>query len=253
MEMNVSDFRFRLVGSSSVRFSQLEHGCGAIPDRLDVSLFLGGIGEGNVCFEIPESETDLVLFYEPSFSLGAAERRWMTLANPASVEAARSVDVSLEPLPNRTSGHFRTNPIPPGMTVESEGGFALTIVSVTSNATDIVMNESRLNDPPSDGNIFTMARLRVQNVGGDANVEMNVSNFRFGLVGSSSVRFSQLEHGCGAIPDILDVSLFLGGIGEGNVCFEIPESENDLVLFYEPSFSFNAAERIWLKVSENQE
>ena len=249
-EMNVSNYRFNLVGSSSVRFSQSEHGCGVIPNELNLSLFLGGTGEGNVCFEIPKSETDLILFYqEPRSwsSLGQTSRKWMMVANPASVEAVRVGDVSLEPSPGREIGYFRTNPIPPGMAVESGDGFAFTVVSATFNATAAVMNRNRFNDPPADGNIFTIARVRVQNVGGDANTEMNVSNYRFNLVGSSSVRFSQSEHGCGVIPDELNLSLFLRGTGEGNVCFEIPQSETDLILIYEPRFS-DAADRRWMKL-----
>ena len=246
-ENELSKFDFALVGSSAVKFSTLEHSCGVIPDNLNVSLFLGGIGEGNVCFEIPQSETDLILIYEPSRD--AAGRRWMTLTNPVSVEAARVVDTSLEPSPGQEIGHFRTNPIPPGMAVESGDGFTFTVVSATFNATAAVMNENPFSDPPADGNIFTIARVRVQNVGGDANSEINLSYSDFALVGSSAVKFSWLGHSCGLlIPDELDVSLFPGGIGEGNVCFEIPQSETDLILIYEPLFSLDAADRRWMKL-----
>ena len=93
-----------------------------------------------------------------------------------------------------------------------------------------------------------MARLRVQNVGEDANSEIDLNEFYFALVGSSGVKFSTFEHSCGVIPNELDVALFPGGIGEGSVCFQIPQSETDLILIYEPLFSLDAAERRWLSL-----
>ena len=77
MESDIAQRDFRLVGSSAIIFSSFEQSCGVIPDDLDAELFLGGMVEGNVCFEIPESETDLILFYDPFF--GSAERRWMRM------------------------------------------------------------------------------------------------------------------------------------------------------------------------------
>ena len=200
-----------------------------IPDRLDVELFPGGIGEGNVMFIIPESETDLVLRYDRS--------RWLAFANPDSVEAPRVVDVSLEASPGQAPGHFRTNPIPPGTTVVTDYGQALTILSVTPDATDEVLNYNSRNDPPKEGYRYAMARLRVQNVGENVNASMSVGYNHFGLVGASAVNYS--SGGCGVIPDPFPHSflggedrLFPGGIYEGNVCFNIPDSETDLVLRY---------------------
>ena len=168
----------------------------------------------------------------PRWAICLPDRRWLEFANPDVVEAPRVVDASITPSPGQSPGHFRTNPAPPGTTVEAKDGVALTVVSVNPDAADPVMNEYPSNKPPAEGNRFVMARVRVQNVGGDVNSE--ISRFNLDLVGSSAVIFSQHEHSCGAIPNALSASLFLGGIGEGNVCFETPESETDLTLIYAP-------------------
>ena len=249
-ETDIGNFQFRLVGSSATLFSPFEHSCGVIPDELSLKLFKGGTGEGNVCFEIPEAESDLILLYEPLFSFDETNRRWLQAAEPDSVEPIQSVEVSLTPTPGQSPGHFRTRPMPPGETVTTSDGLALTIVSATLDATSMVHDANRFNDPPSMGNRFTMVRVRVQNIGGSANSETDIGNFQFRLVGSSATLFSPFEHSCGVIPDELSLKLFKGGTGEGNVCFEIPEAESDLILLYEPSFSFDETVRRWLRAAK---
>ena len=219
--------------------------CGVIPEALSVKLFQGGTGEGNVCLEIPETESDLILFYGPLFSFNNSDRRWLQVANPNSVEPLKSVEVSLEPTPDQRPGHFRTNPTPPGETVTTSDGLGITILSVTLDATSVVLNA------PSEGNRFTIVRVRVQNIEGSANNEISIGKSDFHLVGSSATLFSPFEHSCGVIPEPLSVKIFKGGTGEGNICFQIPETESDLILFYGPLFSFNDSDRRWLIVPPN--
>ena len=251
-ETDIGASLFRLVGSSATLFSPFEHSCGVIPDELSLKLFKGGTGEGNVCFQIPEAESDLILLYDPSFSFDETNRRWLQAAEPDSVEPIQSVEVSLEPTPSQSPGHFRTSPMPPGETVTTSDGLALTIVSATLDATSVVFDANRFNDPPSMGNRFTMVRVRVQNIGGSVNSETDIGASLFRLVGSSATLFSPFpfEHSCGVIPDELSLKLFKGGTGEGNVCFQIPEAESDLILLYDPSFSFDETNRRWLQAAE---
>ena len=68
---------FRLVGSSATLFSPFEHSCGVIPDELEVKLFRGGVGEGNICFEVPVTESEMILVYDRLWSLDDSNRRWL--------------------------------------------------------------------------------------------------------------------------------------------------------------------------------
>lgn len=57
---------FYLTGSSNLLYDTYsdESDCGMIPDKLAEEYFQGSSGEGNVCFEIPLDETDLLLLYQ---------------------------------------------------------------------------------------------------------------------------------------------------------------------------------------------
>ena len=250
-EIDIEESAFRLAGSSAILFSPYEHSCGVIPDELSFKLFKGGAGEGNVCFQIPEAESDMTLLYEPFLSFDGSDRRWLQVADPASIEPLRSVEVSLEPALDQSLGHFRTNPIPAGETVTTSDGLGITIVSVTLDATSVVLNANRFNEPPSEGNRFMILRVRVQNIEGSVNNEIDIEESAFRLAGSSAILFSPYEHSCGVIPDELSFKLFKGGAGEGNVCFQIPEAESDMTLLYEPFLSFDGSDRRWLAVPPN--
>jgi hypothetical protein len=64
---DVSDFNFKLTGSNNVLYSSYDdkNDCGIIPKSLTATLFPGGQTEGNVCFKLPSSETNLLLVYDP--------------------------------------------------------------------------------------------------------------------------------------------------------------------------------------------
>ena len=159
--------------------------------------------------------------------------------------------VSSTPTPTASPeapGHGRTQPVGAGVTVTTSDGLGLTVVSARLDAAKFVLAADSLNDPPASGNRYTVVRVRIENLDGPVDGEKSIDSSQFRLVGSSGRVFSTLDHTCGVVPDELSLSLFGGGRGEGNVCFEIPNSESDLVLFYEPSEESDGSERRWLKV-----
>ena len=193
-----------------------------------VALFPGGTGEGSVCFEIPKSETDLVLMYDARG--GFDNRIFFALANPDSVEPVRGVDAPA--VRSEAAGRSRFNPAPPGRYVESADGLmALTLVSVNMDADFSEFFESYDPNAPysrvAEGNRLAAARVRVQNIGGDVNSALIIEG-GFTLVGSSSVEF----YHSGCRESFQSPALFLGGIAEVDVCFEMQESETDLVLIH---------------------
>ena len=244
---------FALVGSSSAQFR--DRGCRAT--RQAPAIFLGGIAEVDVCFETPESETDLVLIHtspnpprQPG-RLSAPQlekpRRYLAFANPDVVEAARVVDAPLEPSPGQVAGHFRSSPAPPGASAYNPWGMAISIVSANLDAAAEILNENPTIDPPAEGSRFVAARARIEWVGGNASNITPVDIYPFNLVGSSSVVFS-FYNPCGALPDELPYVQLSGGEAvELDVCFEIPESETDLILFYGPP---NDESTRWMRMPE---
>ena len=161
---------------------------------------------------------------------------------------------SVSPTPTHTAepaapGHSRTQPVDAGVPVTTADGLGLTVVSARLDATQIVLDADPLSDTPASGNRFTVIRVRIENLEGPVDSERSIDSSQFRLVGSSGRVFSTLDHSCGVVPDELSLSLFGGGTGEGNVCFETPVTESDLVLFYEPSSSSNRLDRRWLKTA----
>jgi hypothetical protein len=77
----ISEGDFKLTGSLNRVYSPYEEGssCGVIPNELQAELFSGGSTEGNVCFQVPASETGLILIAEPMFTFGENERRFFAL------------------------------------------------------------------------------------------------------------------------------------------------------------------------------
>ena len=233
----------RLIDSSSVTLGGMadtvrDRHCGTVPDDIErfhesAALFPGGTLEGNLCFEVPKSETDLVLMYDDGE--GYDNQRFLALANPDSAEPVRVVDAPLEP---QAAGRSRFNPVPPGGHVESADGLlALTVISTDMDADISAIPYSRYHDrgdpyyhPPAEGNRLIAARVRVQNVGGDVDTALTADGGQFAIVGSSAIESHAHQRGCRATLD--PPALFLGGIVEINVCFEVPESETDLVMNY---------------------
>ena len=140
-ELSLSKVDFRLTGSSATiiqPYTELFTDCyGRFPNDRFVSLLKGGATEGVVCFDVPETEPGLTLFYEPRpvgpFATPAvANRRWMQVSQPDKVEPLRDVAATYEPAPE---GLSPINPAPPGTTVRTHDGFDVSVISHVKNAT----------------------------------------------------------------------------------------------------------------------
>ena len=76
--VEVASYDFKLIGNNRVVH---DSSCGfsVIPDALgSVEVFSGGQAIGNICFQIPEDETGLILIHEPGF--GSGGRRFLSLS-----------------------------------------------------------------------------------------------------------------------------------------------------------------------------
>ncbi len=106
----------------------------------------------------------------------------------------------------------------------------MTVVSVTPDATDLVLGENSFNDPPATGQQFFLATVRLTYIG-ETSDEFYVSDLN--AVGQSAVSYNQFDDYCGSIPDELPSrELFTGGTIEGNVCWSVePEDANSLMLY----------------------
>jgi uncharacterized protein DUF4352 len=78
--LTVSSSDFKITGSGNILYDNFnDHSCGFIDGELRGELFAGGELEGHVCFQVPQSETALILVADPFFSFEDSDRRYLAL------------------------------------------------------------------------------------------------------------------------------------------------------------------------------
>jgi len=230
--VSVSQYDYSFVGSRQVVYIPASNSCGVIPNDLDASYFKGGLATGAVCVSVPEDDVDsLVMFYEQLF--GSEDRTWFGLQPEVAADVRPTVSVDLSPDGSTAVGRSRTNPASSGTTIRGDDGIEVTVTGVNPDAWPMVQSENMFNDPPAEGFRFLMMTLDVANQGSETS-ETRVATGDFRVVGNDAI----LRHtfGCGLIPNRLDLSLFPGGSGAGNICAEVPSSLTGVILIYESGF-----------------
>ena len=205
------------------------------------SLDRGESANSVLCFEVPEDEEGLRVFYE-SIAPYIGWRRilgfWEVSADvapPAPAEARSTSD---------TYG-TRTNPVPLGESGLGSSGIAITVVSADLNANQALEDaHGEYYRPPTQGNRYVTVRARVQDVTGRDGDQFDVRQWTyghdFGLIASSGlITFAASHDDCGIGHERLrELNVFKGGWMETDLCFEIPIEENRPVLFYTQAAGF---------------
>ena len=91
-------------------------------------------------------------------------------------------------------------------------------------------------------------RVRIRNAGSGEDT-LDASEGDFGMTGSANVLYEPYDDksSCGFLTqDRLQAKLFPGGSAEGNVCFQVPSDEQDLLLVVSPFISFKGSDRRYL-------
>jgi len=132
------------------------------------------------------------------------------------------------------------NPYPSATPQVMPDGWLIEVIKFNSNAWPVIKSENQFNDPPSSGKKMAMVTVRVVNDSTSTQPNL-IKAKKFSMVGSKKELYGD---GCGVIPNELDKSLFFGGEGTGNVCFEVGESETDFLLVYEHKYN----DYIFLKI-----
>lgn len=161
---------------------------------------------------------------------------------PSDTGAINSDDDDDTTLPGAAG--TRANPIPIGQTVAIGDDWELTVLSVTPDATDLVMAENSFNDPPAPGHQYLLVTVRLTYTGDDSD-----EFYGWGLraVGQSAVSYSQFEDSCGVTPDELSSrELFTGGTIEGNLCWSVATEDADSLVLYDGDL--DSDERVYLSL-----
>ena len=145
-------------------------------------------------------------------------------------------------------GYSLANPIPAGESLQGSDGTEVRVLGIVEEARRQVADANTFNDPPSAGSKFYMVSIGVAYLSGTGSI--NVSAADYSLVGDNRIVYTPYENSCGVIPDELAGELFPGGRIQGNICFEIPKDEGNLVLIHAPGFG--AESRRFVRLSRGE-
>lgn len=281
-----AELNFQAVGDSNVGYATYSDTCGVIPDdsyRV-TDLFEGGSAEFNICWSVSSEDADSLVMYVESFLDFDSDPVWYSLGNTvAQTEASESLDEdaaetstglkedapedveastpdsdasgSTEPsdeTPTSSAGAEgadRDSPVALGDTA-SVGDYDLTVISVTPDATDVVMEENQFNEPRAEGKQFFLARIAVTYNGSESGVPAAELNFQ--AVGDLEAGYATYTDTCGVIPDdaYLVTDLFEGGTAEFNVCWAIDSEDEDSLVMYVESFLDFDGEPVWFSLED---
>jgi len=201
--------------------------CGKVPDRLDGVLAEDGSAEGNLCFQVPISETEgLSLYYAPSRRIQGI---WALSADAAS----HAVPEPGKPV----SDHYGTRaaPVPMGDKAVVLDGHAITVLAVNMNASHTEHRDYSHTppEPPPPGEKYAVARIRVENHTVPDHAILSADWDDYGVITQSgTVIFGHDERCPYTRHSIYRNVMFRHGFAEGDLCFLVPENETGLTLFY---------------------
>lgn len=251
--LTVEDSHFRLMDKNRVLYHPHQNSCGPlewtlprdiITNSLRRELFIGGRTRGNICFEISEDESNLLLVHQPESTTKSL--RFLTLDPLANGSPSDLTTISVEPRQDSLSfppGFTVDNPVEAGGTLNGSDGTGIVATAIVEQAWELIQPESEYNDPPAEGYRFYMVTVEVAYNIGEGFISVKASDFA--LTGDHRAVYLPHWDWCGITPNELAGEVFIGAKIKGNICFEIPESESNMILIHQPGASGHV--NTWLR------
>lgn len=205
------------------------------PKPLEGQLFPGGTTSGQIAFEVPKEEQNLMLRVQESFSFDSDTQRVVAIMEGAKL----TPNPELSGITPTDIGTSRNAPAKRGETVTTDA-YEVTVVEVVrgSDAAKLVEEANEFNDPPEQGKEYVAVRLKVRYIGADEpDNAQGVDGSLFKITGEKNVVYEKPSV-VSPSPD-LDATLFPGGETEGWEVFSVAENESQLTLIFEPLFSLS--------------
>lgn len=134
-------------------------------------------------------------------------------------------------------GSSRGEPAPLGEPVESDN-LRITVLDVDLDAGSRLEELGAFDPTPVTGRRVVLVRVMAEHVGDDSDETVSIYESVFKITGSANVIYDAFQDdiSCGFIDDSIQGEMFPGGSIEGYVCFQVPESEADLILIADHGF-----------------
>jgi hypothetical protein len=204
------------------------------PKPLEGELFPGGKAEGQIAFEVPSDESNLMFQVAESFSFD--DTQYFVAIDQ---EARITPDAALPDIEATKSGTRRDAPAKPGETVITED-WQVTLIDVMRGpeAAKLVQHANQFNEPAPAGTEYIAVKLRVRSIAQNKpDVAQHVDGSFVKVTGEKNVVYDRPS--VVAPSPELDASLFPGGEAEGWEVVSVATGEQKLVLIFEPLFSFS--------------
>ena len=154
-----------------------------------------------------------------------------------------AVQVETSPVPTSTTGPSAPTAASIGEEVEL-GDWRVSVTEFVPNATDQVLAANDFNEPPAEGNVYALVRLRGTYLGDDEG--FLDSSLLISVLGSDQRRYDRCFW---LIDDSVSdqPSLFAGGTAEGYACVEIPTTVLDGALIGVRANALFGQDEVWFQ------
>lgn len=205
------------------------------PKSLEGELFPDGTTEGQIVFEIPSDEKNLMFIVGEMMSFDVEAMRFIAIDQDAKVVP----DPSLKDIKPTDTGIQRDNPAKIGDTLVA-GAWEFKVVDAIrgDEAARLVKEANQFNSPALDGQEYVLVRLKARYLGADnPDRGENISGSYLKIAGEKNVVYESPS----VVPPKpeLDASLFAGGEIEGWEVLSVSKDEKGLMVIFEPLFSFS--------------
>lgn len=206
------------------------------PKSLEGELFPGGAAEGQIVFEVPDDEGNLMFVVGEMLSFDSEAVRFVAIDPDATI----TPDPVLQEIQPTDLGKRRDNPARIGDTlVAGPWEFAVVEVVRGDDAAEMVQQANMFNDPAPDGQEYVLVKLRARFLGtGDPDRGENISGFFLKMTGDNSVVYESPSV-VSPKPE-LDATLFAGGETEGWEVLSASMGEQGLKVIFQPLLSFSS-------------
>jgi hypothetical protein len=238
----VSPYSFGLIGNGRVVYDSIwynvaEISCSETIPALNGEVFSGGRIEGSICFEVPETENNMVLIYQPGYS---GDRQYVKLdpINVGSRDDLTAAKIGLPGSPNSDlpPGLTLTNPVKIGGTLEGTDGTEIVVRTINADAWAQLGSRKQYLRPPMEGQRYYLISAEVSNV--LPNGPVHVAEHQFDLVGDHRIGSSSDSDACGGYwrkgGSAFSAEIYPGGKVEFEICFSVLGSDDHFVLIHQP-------------------
>lgn len=256
------DLDYKAVGSANTSYSHLLNSCGVFPDdpTMISEVFPGGTVEFNICWKIKSEDAGTLVMYVAPIFAQSATSLWYAVGNPILQESSATPTSAQSPTPatsktkaasteseGKADGTSQESAIVLGDT-GTVGDYEITVIMVTTDAYDIVMNENMFNEMPAPDEQFYIARVSLTYIG--QTTGMPFMELQANVVGQLRTSYSTYQNFCGVIPDdpLMVSELFTGGTAEVNFCWKVKsEDAESLYMYIDPDFDKRS--RVWFSLN----